>query len=423
MRRTTRHTWLLAVACTAALALPCHAVEPLTVDTPALAAPPPARAAAADTVRETKIRHGDTLNRILSRWGISHAQAAAWNARLPHTRRSRHLEAGDRVRACIGPDRQLQGLAIHARAGGSATLGHFPKSTHAAARTPAAPVAALFQPPTGTVQPATVQHVQFHITNSLDASLDAQRISSDEIAAIQTSLEDSDDLPGNFPSGTPVGLLLEPAAGSHQRLLRMRIWYENHLHELFSYIDASGRRWTLNRNGSGVLHLPIRTPVENARITSGWGWRDQPVRHVPEFHKGIDYAAPLGTPVRAAASGVVQFIGWRGNYGKLVTIGHTPDTQTRYGHLSRAAADLRVGSPVKAGQVIGYIGSTGLSTGPHLYFELWQGTERHDPLTTRVDIPVQLAGPVLASFDRYVQHIDRLRPGVDVARGGHPPAG
>lgn len=375
MKHAPSHTrWLFALACAAAMmTAPGHAAEtlvtaPIVVDTTPAATARHARAAAADIVRATTVKRGDTLNHILRRWGVPHAQAMAWDARLPSTRRPRDLRVGDRVRACISPGKRLEGLAIRTRTGRTTTLGRFPVP---ARRTPPSPkLTALFQPPASATQVDDLHRVQLQVERSLDAVLEAHRISSDEIAAIQASLKENAGLPHNFPSGTPVGLLLEPTRGDHPRLLRMRIWYASKIHELFSYIDASGRRWTLNRNGSGVLHLPLGMPVENARITSGWGWRDQPVHHVPEFHKGIDYAAPFGTPVHAAASGVVQFIGWRGNYGKLITIAHTPDTQTRYAHLSRAAADLHVGSLVRSGQVIGYIGSTGLSTGPHLYFEL-----------------------------------------------------
>lgn len=133
-------------------------------------------------------------------------------------------------------------------------------------------------------------------------------------------------------------------------------------------------------HGRMLQAIDLRNPVVHTRISSGWGWRTQPVLGWHEFHKGIDYAAPIGTPVRAAMSGVVDLARWHGNYGRLVEVRHPDHLATRYGHLSRFAKGVTRGTHVRRGQVIGYVGTTGLSTGPHLYFELWRHGRRIDPL-------------------------------------------
>ena len=120
-------------------------------------------------------------------------------------------------------------------------------------------------------------------------------------------------------------------------------------------------------------------PIAKARMTSGFGWRVHPVLGDMRFHKGMDFAAPLGTPVYATADGIVEMMEWRGNYGRLVTLRHDKGLESRYAHLSGYEMGLRVGGRVAQGQVIGYVGASGLATGPHLDFELRIGGQPVDP--------------------------------------------
>lgn len=122
-------------------------------------------------------------------------------------------------------------------------------------------------------------------------------------------------------------------------------------------------------------------PVAALRVSSHFGARYHPVRRVRDWHNGVDLVAPAGTPVRAAATGVVKRVGFeRRGYGRYVVIGHRYDSETRYAHLSQAARHLRAGTIVEAGEVIGKVGSTGMATGPHLHFELWRYGAPVDPL-------------------------------------------
>jgi len=394
--------WALAL-CLLLPQLQASATETLVVrtTTAALPAPPACR------VHHIRLARGGTLSQALSHLNVSQAQVLSWNHRLPAGDRARELRPGDGAVVCLdgGPaQRRLVGLEIQRRGRRAAVLGHFPTAK------PAAPVlAAAFRPPAQTATDDHLRRIDFKLEGPLAAALAAQHLSSVEAGAIEAWLRADADLPAAMPAGTRVGLLLGRDRGRDgERLLRLRIWYQGSVRELFSYVDHDGRRWVLDRSGLGILHLHLETPLDYTRISSGWGWRDQPVLHVPEFHKGIDFAAPMGTPVRAAASGVVQFTGWHGNYGRLVIVQHTPITQTRYGHLSRVARGLHDGSRVSAGQIIGYVGSSGLSTGPHLYYELYLHDLRVDPLTAEVNLPVRLAGPMLHAFHRYVARIDQL---------------
>lgn len=129
-----------------------------------------------------------------------------------------------------------------------------------------------------------------------------------------------------------------------------------------------------------VEGIPTGDPVPGGRLTSPWGWRIHPVLKRPQFHKGVDYSAPAGTPVLATAPGTVTYVGRNGNYGKLVRITHEGEVVTGYAHLQGYAKTLKVGAKVSQGQVIGYVGRSGLATGNHLYYEVFARGKLVDPL-------------------------------------------
>ncbi|ETD73141.1 hypothetical protein V757_00255 [Pelistega indica] len=114
----------------------------------------------------------------------------------------------------------------------------------------------------------------------------------------------------------------------------------------------------------------LKKPVGNARITSGYGWRIHPVLKRKKFHQGVDYSVPIGTPVHAAQSGTIVYLGWMSGYGNLVVIKHDNVYSTVYGHLNSFTKGLKVGSKVEKGQVFAKSGNTGQSTGPHLHYEI-----------------------------------------------------
>lgn len=134
-----------------------------------------------------------------------------------------------------------------------------------------------------------------------------------------------------------------------------------------------------------VAGVPTGDPVPGGRLTSPWGWRLHPVLKRPQFHKGVDYSAPAGTPVLATADGTVAFAGKRGNYGRLIRLEHGGDIATGYAHLQDFAKGLKVGAKVRKGDVIGYVGRSGLATGNHLYYEVFAGGKQIDPLHGRAD--------------------------------------
>ena len=216
-------------------------------------------------------------------------------------------------------------------------------------------------------------------------------------------------LPERLPKGSHCSLALLPAAGSSSRmqLAYFQFDYQGRTERVYHYVDSLGHDLMVNAHGQSYRVLDPLLPVPDARISSGWGWRIQPVLGGDEFHQGVDYAAPSGTPVRATMDGVVDISEWRGDYGRLIEVRHNGNLSTRYAHLSAVASRIRLGSRVHRGDVIGYVGSTGLSTGPHLYYEVWDHGVRINPL-------VHQQWMVIASLDpherqRFGQYVTSIK--------------
>lgn len=159
-------------------------------------------------------------------------------------------------------------------------------------------------------------------------------------------------------------------------------------------------------NGEGARKGLMRTPVDGARISSGFGPRLHPILRYSRMHQGIDFAAGTGTPVLASASGRIIRAGWGGGYGNIVMIDHGKGIVTRYAHLSKI--DAKQGQRVEQGQRIGRVGSTGMSTGPHLHYEVWQNGKPVDPRQAKFQSGDQLNRRDLASFQREMQRLTRL---------------
>ncbi|MCL4767250.1 MAG: M23 family metallopeptidase [Hyphomicrobiaceae bacterium] len=162
--------------------------------------------------------------------------------------------------------------------------------------------------------------------------------------------------------------------------------------------------------GSNSKKFLMRRPVrgEAVRLTSGYGTRVHPVFNVPKMHTGVDWASPVGTPILAAGNGLIEEAQRKGQYGNYVRIRHANGYQTTYAHMSRHGAGIREGVKVKQGQVIGYVGCTGLCSGPHLHYEVLVNSRFVDPLKIQVPRERQLAGRQLAEYQKERARIDEL---------------
>jgi murein DD-endopeptidase MepM/ murein hydrolase activator NlpD len=172
---------------------------------------------------------------------------------------------------------------------------------------------------------------------------------------------------------------------------------DGELHSGFRYARPGGKPEYFTAQGRPLKKTFIRMPIPYARLSSKFGARRHPVLGSMRMHKGVDYAAPTGTPIMAAGDSRVEFIGWQRGYGNTVILNHGRGYTTLYGHMSRTAK-LRKGQSVAQGTVIGYVGSTGMSTGPHLHYEFRVNGAHRNPLSITMPPPEPLSGAQLAAF-------------------------
>jgi len=191
---------------------------------------------------------------------------------------------------------------------------------------------------------------------------------------------------------------------------------------LFAALTLNGERMPLYRyqrepgrdpeyftaDGKSIKKSLLRTPIESARVSSGFGMRKHPILGYSKMHKGIDFAAPEGTPILASGDGVIEIAGRAGGYGNYVKIRHTDNYETAYGHMSAYGRGIKAGVRVSQGQVIGYVGTTGRSTGPHLHYEIVIDGVQVNPAGVKLDTNMPLNGRLLAAFERSRSETDQL---------------
>lgn len=192
---------------------------------------------------------------------------------------------------------------------------------------------------------------------------------------------------------------------------------------LFVSLDARGAAksfYRFKRPADGVIDwydetgktarkFLMKTPINGARLSSGFGFRRHPILGYSALHKGADFAAPTGTPIMAAGDGVVVRAGGNGSYGNYIRIRHSDGYETAYAHLSRFGRGMRAGARVRQQQIIGYVGTTGRSTGPHLHYEVLYRGQQTNPMRLRVPTGRNLDGADLVAFKTERARIDALR--------------
>ena len=171
----------------------------------------------------------------------------------------------------------------------------------------------------------------------------------------------------------------------------------------YRYEEPNGPADYFDRAGNNVRKALLRTPIDGARISSGFGVRKHPILGYSKKHKGVDFSAPPGTPIYAAGDGVIEKIGAFSSYGKYVRIRHNDTFKTAYAHMKDYARGLKVGTRVRQGRVIGYVGSTGRSTGPHLHYEVMKEDVQVNPNGTKLPTGSKLGGKQFARFKTEIE--------------------
>ena len=170
------------------------------------------------------------------------------------------------------------------------------------------------------------------------------------------------------------------------------------------YFDSKNNQGHYDKSGKSVQKALMKTPINGARLSSSFGMRKHPIDGFNKMHRGTDFAAPTGTPIMASGNGVIKKAGWCGGGGNCVVIKHNSTYQTVYAHMSKFAKGIRKGTRVKQGQTIGYVGSTGKSTGPHLHYEVIFNGKRINSQTLKLP-----SGKVLKGSDRKIFETKRIK--------------
>lgn len=170
------------------------------------------------------------------------------------------------------------------------------------------------------------------------------------------------------------------------------------------FFDKEGSIGHYDKNGKSIQKALMKTPINGARLSSPFGMRKHPIDGFNKMHKGTDFAAPMGTPIMASGSGIVKKAGWCGGGGNCVVIKHNSTYQTIYAHMSKFAKGIRNGVRVKQGQTIGYVGSTGKSTGPHLHYEVLINGKKVNSQTLKLP-----SGKVLKGNERKIFETKKIK--------------
>ena len=178
-------------------------------------------------------------------------------------------------------------------------------------------------------------------------------------------------------------------------------------HELnfFEYKDKYGYSGYYDENGKSSKRTLMKTPINGARLSSKFGSRRHPVLGYTKMHRGIDFAAPRGTPVFAAGDGIVEKAGWNGSYGRYIRIRHTGTYKTAYAHLSGINKKIKTGKRVSQGKIIGYVGSSGRSTGAHLHYEVLLNNQQINPMRVKLPSGKNIPKKDLNRYKSYVKNI------------------
>ena len=196
-------------------------------------------------------------------------------------------------------------------------------------------------------------------------------------------------------SKTEVLFALLTTGGETRKFYRYQTTDDN----VVDYYDDSGK---------SAKKFLVRKPVSEGNITSGFGGRNHPLLGYSKMHTGVDWGSAMGTPVFAAGNGIIDKVGWEGGYGKYIRIRHANGYETAYGHMSAFARGMDSGKKVRQGQVIGYVGSTGLSTGAHLHYEILINGRFVDPMKIKLPRGRVLEGTLLAGFDQERSRLDTM---------------
>jgi murein DD-endopeptidase MepM/ murein hydrolase activator NlpD len=340
--------------------------------------------------REERVRRGDTVGGLLSRLGVDDAAAVDFLRTDPRARSFHQLRPGRTVSAVIGDNGELQSLR-YAWSG---------DKLFAVVRRGNA-----FQVSETAIAPrALVQMKSAEIRSSLFAASDAADVPDNVAIQLADIFGGEIDFHRDLRRGDHFTVIYEMFESGGEflhsgRVLAAEFVNQGKTYRAVYFEDAARHGGYYAADGKNLKKAFLRSPLEFSRISSGFtSSRFHPILQKWRAHRGVDYAAPSGTRVRATADGVVEFAGTQGGYGRLIVLRHQGQVSTWYGHLSGFAGGVRSGARVTQGETIGFVGATGWATGPHLHYEFRIAGKQANPLSTGLPAAPPLNGPTLTQF-------------------------
>lgn len=331
-------------------------------------------------IHEERIRRGDSLGSLFNRLGVDDAQAQKFVRTDKLARRLLSLKTGKRIQA----ETDENGLLLSLRA--TLTDG---KDGEAKTITVARKGSDFVATETPAKLERRVEMRSREIISSLysatDANVDGGSLPDSVVAQIIEMFSTSIDFRSDLKRGDRFSVVYETFWLDGEQVKTGRILAGEFVNRGVSYqsvwyedpVTKQGGYYTLD--GKSLKKAFLKSPLEFSRISSGFSMRVHPISGKWKAHKGVDYSAAQGTPIRASGDGTVDFVGVSGGYGNMIVLKHWSNYSTAYAHMSRFASGLRRGAKVSQGQVIGYVGSTGWSTGAHLHYEFRVGGQAVDP--------------------------------------------
>lgn len=363
---------------------------------------------AGDFVREERIQPGDTVASLFGRLG-AHDEEALDFLRGDKTAEAvfRQLSPGKTVTARISAQGELDALTFPLNGGKDMALFVERRTDGFSVKEAALPLE------------TRVVMKSAEIRYSLFGATDAAGIPDSVATGLADIFGGDIDFHRDLRKGDRFSVIYESVSYLGRpirtgRILAAEFVNDGHLFRAVWFQGEDGQGGYYTADGRNIRKAFLRSPLEFSRITSGFSMaRFHPVLQQWRAHKGIDYGAPIGTKVKTTGDGIVEFVGNQGGYGKVIMVRHQSRYMTVYGHLSGFAAGLHKGSRVSQGDVIGYVGATGLATGPHLHYEFRVDGEHRNPLTIALPSAPPLAATQLAHFRQQTQQVlsrlDRVR--------------
>jgi murein DD-endopeptidase MepM/ murein hydrolase activator NlpD len=365
---------------------------------------------------ETKsltVGRGDTMSSLLSKIGAEQTQAKSIIDAFAPVFQAQDLKQGQELRFTLVPapsdTGQMEPMKISVFAKGDVHLatvarnknGDFAATDQSVSMVEVDEISKLKGPQHATLY-TSFYHAALSQHLTVDTILKLLRVHSYDVDFKQkTKPGDSFEVFLDIPEG-------EDDRDGAGEVLYTSMTVDGTTRDFFRFRTPDGQVDYYDEQGNSAKKFLMRNPVKGGRYTSGFGARHHPILGYVRMHTGVDWAAPTGTPILAAGDGTVDMVGREGGYGNYIRIRHSNGFSTAYGHLSQYAAGLQAGTNVKQGQVIGYVGSTGRSTGAHCHYEIMVNAKFVNPMTIQVPRGLQLTGHEVAEFQKEKKRIEAL---------------